>query len=443
MATLALSMIVRDEEKALPDCLESVKDAVDEIVIADTGSKDGTLEVARRFGARCISIPWEDDFARARNRSLEEVRSDWVLWMDADEQLDANAKLALPRLIAAHGIDAYIVPIYDYLLNMDIKIWDYQTKVNRTGFEPAKRFPAYVEHINARLFHRRPDFYFVGCIHESVWPRLRDTGAVARKADFAIHHFGITSDPATRIRKNFLYRQLLQKKAQETPKEAQAHMELGLAEIDVTHDIQAALNCFSAATRLNPRLGAAWLYQGLALRSLGRPMEALEALERAKSVSGQTADLAEGQGDAYYDLEDFDAARRCYKRALTFRKQWPAIESKLGLTEVRLGRTRGGLERLREAIKSQPWVADFHDRLIQACCWLNLLEDAANAADYKLSVTPPDPLSFLRAASIHARLEQREKAAHILQVGLSLFPNVERLQRCYMELAGANTLVAG
>ena len=55
MPTLALSMIVRDEASTLPACLVSVKDLVDEIVIADTGSKDGTVEVAKRFGARCIS----------------------------------------------------------------------------------------------------------------------------------------------------------------------------------------------------------------------------------------------------------------------------------------------------------------------------------------------------------------------------------------------------
>jgi tetratricopeptide (TPR) repeat protein len=429
-------MIVRDEEKNLPACLESVKDLVDEIVIADTGSKDGTVEVAQRFGARCISIPWENNFAAARNRSLEEVHSDWVLWMDADEQLDDKAKVALPRLIAARGIDAYIVPIFDYVLGMDVKIWDYPTRVNRTGFAPAERFPAYVEHINARLFHRCPELYFVGCIHESVWPRLRDTRAVVHRAGFVIHHFGIVSDPATRIRKNLFYRQLLQKKVQDLPNDAQSHLELGLAEMDVTRDFQSALQCFAAACRLNPRLGTAWLYQGLVLRSLGRPAEALEALRHAKSVSGQSADLCEGLGDAYYDLQDFHAARRCYKRALSYRQPWPAIESKLGLTEVRLRRTRPGLERLRQAVEGAPWESDIHDRLIQACCWLNMLEEAANAADHKLAVAPRDPLSFLRAASIHAQLKHLDKAVLILRVGLTLFPGVERLQRCYMELSG-------
>jgi len=435
MPTLALSMIVRNEETALPACLESVKDLVDEMVIADTGSTDGTLEVAKRFGARCLSIPWENDFARARNQPLSQVRSDWVLSLDADEQLDENAKRALPRLLKDPATDGYVVNIFNYVPSLDVKVWDFATKVNRSGFEPAKGFPAYVEHPAVRLFRRRAKVCFVGCIHESVMPPIVQMGGVLRKADFVIHHFGMAAGPADRARKNQLYHSMLQKKVQEMPENAQAHLELGLSEIDACGNIEEAFKFFAEACRLNPRLGTAWLYQGLALRSLGHPAKALEALQRAKSLSGQGADLAEGEGDAYYDLQDFDAARRCYKRALSYRKRWPAIESKLGLTEVRLGRTRAGLERLRQAVDNEPWTGDIHDRLIQACVWLNLIEEAATAADRKLGSTPADPQSFLRAASIHARLEQREKAAQILRAGLRLFPQVERLQRCYLELA--------
>jgi hypothetical protein len=68
--------------------------------------------------------------------------------------------------------------------------------------------------------------------------------------------------------------------------------------------------------------------------------------------------------------------------------------------------------------------------------WLNLVEEAADAADHKLAVTAPHPGSFLRAASIHAQLQRWEKATSILRVGLSLFPDVERRQRCFMEVAG-------
>ncbi len=96
MPTLALSMIVKNGERDLPDCLASVRGVVDEIVVADTGSSDASIEIARAAGARVISIPWENDFAKARNLSLAEVTSDWLLLLDADERLDAGAPTLLP-----------------------------------------------------------------------------------------------------------------------------------------------------------------------------------------------------------------------------------------------------------------------------------------------------------------------------------------------------------
>ena len=78
-------LIVKDEEKALPGCLESLKGLVDEVVVYDTGSTDGTVEIARRAGAKVIEGYWDDDFGRARNASLEHCRGEWILWIDADE----------------------------------------------------------------------------------------------------------------------------------------------------------------------------------------------------------------------------------------------------------------------------------------------------------------------------------------------------------------------
>src|SRR5262249_14796822 len=85
---VSLSMIVKNEEHNLPDCLQSIADLVDEIVIADTGSTDRTKEIAAAFGAKVIDFPWVDSFAAARNESLRHTTGDYVLWLDADDRLD-------------------------------------------------------------------------------------------------------------------------------------------------------------------------------------------------------------------------------------------------------------------------------------------------------------------------------------------------------------------
>ena len=80
-------MIVKNEEEMLPGCLEAVRDAVDEMVIVDTGSSDRTVEIAESFGAKVVHFPWNGSFADARNCSLDHATGDWVLYLDADEHL--------------------------------------------------------------------------------------------------------------------------------------------------------------------------------------------------------------------------------------------------------------------------------------------------------------------------------------------------------------------
>ena len=87
---IAATLIVRDEAANLPDCLASVSAVVDEIVVYDTGSLDGTPDLARAAGARVLLGHWDGDFARARNAALEMTRAQWALIIDADERLVAD-----------------------------------------------------------------------------------------------------------------------------------------------------------------------------------------------------------------------------------------------------------------------------------------------------------------------------------------------------------------
>jgi tetratricopeptide (TPR) repeat protein len=93
MTTLSLCMIVKNEAENLPRCLASVAGVVDDILVLDTGSTDGTVALARSLGARVEHFDWCDDFSRARNVALEYVTSDWVLVLDGDEVLRPGLEL--------------------------------------------------------------------------------------------------------------------------------------------------------------------------------------------------------------------------------------------------------------------------------------------------------------------------------------------------------------
>jgi tetratricopeptide (TPR) repeat protein len=84
---LSLCTIAKNEEAALPKCLGSVRNVVDEIIVLDTGSGDRTVEVAKQFGAKVYHYQWCNDFSAARNEALKYVTGDWILVLDADETL--------------------------------------------------------------------------------------------------------------------------------------------------------------------------------------------------------------------------------------------------------------------------------------------------------------------------------------------------------------------
>ncbi|CAM3692549.1 TPR domain-containing glycosyltransferase [Cohnella lubricantis] len=82
---LSLCMIVKNEEKVLGRCLDSVKGLVDEIIVVDTGSEDRTKDIARQYTRHVYDFEWVNDFAAARNESLRHATGQWILVMDADE----------------------------------------------------------------------------------------------------------------------------------------------------------------------------------------------------------------------------------------------------------------------------------------------------------------------------------------------------------------------
>ena len=98
MITISLCMIVKNEEKVLARCLDSIRSAVEEIIIVDTGSTDRTKEIAARYTKQIYDFAWQDDFSAARNESFSKAKMDYLLWLDADDVIESEQLQALIRL---------------------------------------------------------------------------------------------------------------------------------------------------------------------------------------------------------------------------------------------------------------------------------------------------------------------------------------------------------
>ena len=96
--TLSVCMIVKNESDVLARCLACAAEIADELIVVDTGSTDDTKEIARGFTPQVYDFPWCDDFAAARNFSFSKAAMDYVMWLDADDVIDAENRAKILRL---------------------------------------------------------------------------------------------------------------------------------------------------------------------------------------------------------------------------------------------------------------------------------------------------------------------------------------------------------
>jgi glycosyltransferase involved in cell wall biosynthesis len=172
---LSLCLIVKNEKENLPACLESAKDLAGEIIVVDTGSTDGTQDIARSFGAVVVQTDWQGDFSRARNLSLDRAAGRWILWLDADDRLLDRDKRAIRALAQADP-------------DIDPKAYGLMVKNSRDGGLTGSVFN------QIRVFPNRPDLRFRSPVHEQILPALEEAGVPVEYLDVRVLHTGY-SDP--------------------------------------------------------------------------------------------------------------------------------------------------------------------------------------------------------------------------------------------------------
>ncbi|HEY2869167.1 MAG TPA: glycosyltransferase [Gaiellales bacterium] len=195
--TISLCMIVKDEEEMLPGCLEPLQGVVDEMIVVDTGSSDRTVEIAESFGAKVVSFPWNGSFADARNASIEAACGDWLIYLDADEHMEAQDARHLRALLGRTWREGF-----------------YLVETNYTGGSDAG---SAVTHMALRVWRNRPRYRFSGRIHEqkthtmpTYLPERFETTRIR------VRHYGYLNQRIASRDKSRRNIQLLEQEAQES-----------------------------------------------------------------------------------------------------------------------------------------------------------------------------------------------------------------------------------
>lgn len=262
-------MIVKNEAKNLPRCLDSVRGVVDEIVIVDTGSTDDTVAVAEKYGARILHFTWCDDFAAARNEAVGHARGSWILALDADETLAREARRKLRSLLTDDRYQAHLLNIRSPL------------KGTRSQAAVINAWP--------RVFRNRPEIRYEGRVHEQISPSIARIGGTIAATDLVIDHLGYHQDFSDQRDKQARNLTLLEQELADHPDDPMTMFHYGEA-LGLGGKIPEAIEAYrnALANPKMPRQNAAVAYRGLA-NGLLRMKDyggAIEACRRAAETDG-------------------------------------------------------------------------------------------------------------------------------------------------------------
>lgn len=150
MATISLCMIVKNEEKILERCLDSIRDLMDEIIIVDTGSSDRTREIAKRYTKKVYSFVWVDDFSAARNFAFSKASCEYIYSADADEVLNEENREKFRYLKETLVPEVEIVQMYYGNQLSHGTVYNYDRE------------------LRPKLFKRQRTFQWIEPVHETV-----------------------------------------------------------------------------------------------------------------------------------------------------------------------------------------------------------------------------------------------------------------------------------
>lgn len=306
---LTVCVIARNEERFIGACLASVAGLASQMVVLDTGSTDRTVELARAAGAEVHSFVWCDDFAAARNAALDRARGQWVLMLDADEELPPDQHDVLREHLTDTTAAGFRLPI--------VNVGEEKLGAN------------YVP----RLFRNVAGARYAGRIHEQVFPSLlsatQATGQTAKLGRARLMHHGYTAAVTRERDKVERNLRLLRHAVSERPHDANLRLNLGLERVR-SGDLEGGLEDYAAAFRMlsaappaevSPELRETLLTQfATYLLRAGRPGEVVSLLASPLAQAGTlTASLRLTLGLARWQRGEFAAAADAIGAALATR----------------------------------------------------------------------------------------------------------------------------
>ena len=358
--SLSLVMIVKNEAHNLYTCLSRVKDAVDEIVIVDTGSTDNTLEVAEKFTSSIYHFKWNRNFSSARNFSLDKATGDWILVLDGDEIIDNP--FYMRELIKNSDSTAYEFERFTYL-TMDfspefrvdkvIKLFPNFKKIRFSG--NVRETPVIPDDTNFKVISSGIKIWHYGYVDKSfpagkkyerdLWLHLENLEK-SPKDGLENFYAGLNYYYLYKYEKSREYLELAVKYADRTGPYYAAFLSILGAVLNRLKCYKEAVETCKKSLAINPSSGEAYFNSGEGEKNLGHYEEAIIYLKKAiENNEGDFSfqDRAKSSWKAWYEMalcyskmKDYEKSRDAFLMALNLKPLYPLILSALGYVYLQL-----------------------------------------------------------------------------------------------------------
>lgn len=351
MATISVCMIIKDEEKYLRNCLESIKDIADEIIVVDTGSEDRSKEIAREFTDKIFDFQWGYDFSDARNFSISKANCDWIFYIDADEVISKEDINLIKEMSEEKEPDAFVVKQRNYSNDIGSIGW-ISSKDDK--YPESKYATGYVPFRIVRFFRNKKGYFFEGRIHETVSNSVKNKNGKIFDSIVVVHHLGKLDERNSRKKENYiaLLKQRLDEKDFSEKTEDFICSEIS-GEFLELKKYDEAVEYLQKAIELNPNptymLSLGNLYLFLKKYDLAESL-----LKKSVAIDGNNPSTHSNLGVLYSDKEEFNKAIRKFERAIELNPQNADYFFNLGLVYFRMGKKNKAIPLFERAVELNP-----------------------------------------------------------------------------------------
>ncbi len=421
---LSVCMIAKDEEGVIDNCLRSVKDLGDEIVLIDTGSTDRTVEIARSFGARVYHFRWCDDFSAARNQYLKHARGDWIFWVDADDILPERSVPRIKKLVRNASRDSAFL----FILKSPLSDGSVSSM------------------FQLRLFPNLPGIEYRRPIHEEIITSLSEHGVknFRQIGEIEIIHTGY-ADSAEVSQKRERYEPMMLRWLEENPKDHILRLHLALLYSTSPQTIDGAIDHFLRLVddpdflRLYPHIYGECLTRLGELYHIKRQHElALGCLHRAIETGTAVFTTHALLARIYAEMGMFDRAMAYLKAIertgvretllpMNVDRMRAAVLCLEGKVLERQGRIDEARLKYEEAIRRSPKESMGYKALSRLYLLSGRISKAHELLDKAMESLPDDPGNYYRKGCIYLVEDKLDEAERFLRTAIEKgLPNPAR-----------------